>query len=187
NAFGGAATCDIFTVTSGGPPTISSFSPPSAGTGTPSQAGGLITVNGTNFVNVTEVLLNGVPQGFFVSNATSLIFFPTFSGTSGLTPAKQHAGTAVSDAPLTITPMTYCEGTPPAISGINASAFDPGSFGILTGFNFTPIAATYFPNDPAAAFLLGTNGGGTSAGVSVNAGAASGPPYVVTDSRTATA
>src|SRR5262249_23184213 len=37
NPFGAAATCDIFTVTSPGPPTISSFDLASGGAGTPNQ------------------------------------------------------------------------------------------------------------------------------------------------------
>ena len=182
NQFGAAATCDIFTVLPLGPPTISSIAPPSGGTGTPNQGGAVISVTGSNFVNVTEVLLNGQEEPFSVSNSSLLSVIVTAPSSSGpITVKTQGGGLAVSGSTFSVVPMTYCEGNPPSVSGISASAFDPGAVGTITGFNFTTFAATYFPGDSLPFSGTGTSGGGTSVSIIASAGAMSGTPLVVTD------
>ena len=183
NAFGAASTCGIFTVTAAGPPAISSFTPPSGGVGTPNQSATTVSITGTNFVNVTQVMLNGRPQNFSISDATTILMSPTPSASSGVIEVRTHAGNAVSASSYTVTPMTYCEGTPPTISGIASSTIAPAGSTTINGFNFSSTVFAYLTDDP---FPSLTNGSiGTSVTLYGDPGSTDGPAYVVTDYGTA--
>ncbi|SHI68178.1 hypothetical protein SAMN02745146_1374 [Hymenobacter daecheongensis DSM 21074] len=131
---GGSSAPFDFIVPAAPIPTITSFTPASA------VAGTLVTVTGTNFINVFDVLLNGQPVGAFnVISPTQLTFVVSTSSSTGRIEVDTPGGTAISATNLIVT------GNPnnpvPTITGLSPASVPPGSGAftlVVTGTGFVP-------------------------------------------------
>ncbi|MES2388879.1 MAG: IPT/TIG domain-containing protein [Bacteroidota bacterium] len=133
-------TTSSFTVTSG-LPTISSFTPSSGPPGT------VVTVSGTNFIGVTNVLLNNANiSTYTVNSPTSISFTVPVGATTGLIKVNTAAGSATSATDFTVTPGATFTGFSPG-SGI------AGSTVTITGTLLNTITQVMF-NGVAASFTI---------------------------------
>jgi IPT/TIG domain len=105
-----------------GAPTISGFSPGSAG------AHSTVTVAGTGFTGATSVLLNGTSVSFGVASNTRLTFTVPAAATSGAITIVTPVGSATSTGSLTVAP-------PPTITAISPSSGPAGTPVTITGTN----------------------------------------------------
>ena len=96
-ASGTATSASNFTVPSGGPPTITSFSPSSGPVGTS------VTITGTNFTGTTVVKFNGVKATFTVNSDTTITATVPAGATTGKIIVKTPLGKATSPAKFTVT------------------------------------------------------------------------------------
>lgn len=95
NALGSSTSIENFTVTVA-PPSIRSVSPSRA------RIGQTVTVNGSNFINVSSVEVNGVNATFSVVSATRLRFVVPAGATTGYVTVTTPGGTATSRSQLRI-------------------------------------------------------------------------------------
>lgn len=141
NTFGTHATAGFTYLP---PPTITSFSPVSAGSGT------TVIITGTNFTNVTAVRFGGVnANSFNVVNSTTINAVVSF-GASGAVSVTASGGTA-SLAGFTFIPAPTLSSFSPAftgtggivtITGTNLSTATTVSFGGVAASSFTVINPT---------------------------------------------
>jgi len=82
-------------------PTITSFSPSSGPVGT------LVTIIGTNFVDVTGVKFNGTPASFTVNSSTQITAKVLAGSTTGPISVTTLNGTATSSKDFTVTPIVH--------------------------------------------------------------------------------
>ncbi len=163
NTFGTHATAGFTYLP---PPTITSFSPVSAGSGT------TVIITGTNFTNVTAVRFGGVnANSFNVVNSTTINAVVSF-GASGAVSVTASGGTA-SLAGFTFIPAPTLSSFSPAftgtggivtITGTNLSTATTVSFGGVAASSFTVINPTT---------ITAVVGSGASGNVSVITGGGS--------------
>ena len=154
-----------FQVLSSALPTISSFSPGSAG------SGAQITITGTNFTGVTDVSFNGVSAGNVqLDSDTQLRANVPAAAMTGKISVTNSMGTARSTGPFTVVP-------PPTISGFAPGSAKVGDSVIITGTKLTGANAVFFNGAQATSFTVDSD---TQITVIVPAGARSGSLSVST-------
>ncbi len=121
-------------------PTISSFSPSSAG------SGNTVTITGTGFIGVTAVSFGGTAATSFNVVSSTSITAVVSTGTSGSISVTAAGGTA------TIAGFTFV--IPPTISSINPTSAGTGATVTITGANFTGVTNVSFGVTPAASFTV---------------------------------
>lgn len=103
-------------------PTVSSFSP------TAERRGRTMTINGSNFVGVSVVAINGVTIPYFVQNASTIFTTLTGSATTGLVSIVGFGGNGLSSLVFTVS------GTPnPSVTGISPNPVLQGGVITITG------------------------------------------------------
>lgn len=143
------------------PPTITSFTPTSAG------AGATVTINGTNFTGTTAVSFGGVAAtSFSVVSATQITAVVAPGSASGNVSVTAPGGTGVLGGFTFIPPPTVTSFTPTS-AGVSQTV-------TITGTNFTGATAVSFGGTAAASFtvvsatqITAVLGGGASGSVSV--------------------
>ena len=165
----GAITKSGFTYLA--PPTISSFSPTSAGTGQ------TVTISGTNFTGGTIVSFGGTPATSFTVVSATSITAVVGAGATGSVSVTTSNGIG-SRAGFTFISAT----TVPAISSFTPTSGKTGQVVNLTGTNFTGATAVSFGGTAATTFTVVS---ATSINATVGAGA-SGTVSVTTASGTGT-
>ena len=165
----GAITKSGFTYLA--PPTISSFSPTSAGTGQ------TVTISGTNFTGGTIVSFGGTPATSFTVVSATSITAVVGAGATGSVSVTTSNGIG-SRAGFTFISAT----TAPAISSFTPTSGKTGQVVNLTGTNFTGATAVSFGGTAATTFTVVS---ATSINATVGAGA-SGTVSVTTASGTGT-
>ncbi|MCU0425232.1 MAG: IPT/TIG domain-containing protein [Candidatus Kapabacteria bacterium] len=122
------------------PPTITSFSPMNAGTGT------VVTINGTGFTGATAVSFGGAAAaGFTVVSATQ-ITATVGAGASGNIQVTTPGGTGTQAG------FTYLPG--PGIIGFAPMSAAQGTTVVITGTNFTGVSAVSFGGTPAMSYMV---------------------------------
>jgi len=142
-------------------PTITSFSPASAGFFS------YVTITGNNFNNITEVKFGAVPALFFFVNSPTSILAQVGKGASGDITVANASGTA--NAPnFVFVPQPVITGFSPATGGL-------GTVVTITGRYFTNTNAVSFGNIKAQSFtvlsdtvITGVLSTGASGYISVN-------------------
>lgn len=140
-------------------PTISSFSPQSAGVGEK------VTLEGTNFSGVTRVTIGGGNVSFLINSTTKLTI--TISGNASGDIILFTADGIVKTSGFIFIP-------PPIISSFSPLSALPGSEIVITGSNFENVKELRFGGTPANAFrvdsptsITATVGDGTSGKISL--------------------
>lgn len=151
------------------PPTISSFTPTSAG------AGITITISGTNLLGATEVKIGGVAaSSFTVISPTSISAVVASAAASGSVAVTTPGGTATK-AGFIFVPT-------PVITSFTPTTAATDTTVTITGSNFTGATSVQFGGVPAASFTV-TSSTSISA---IPGNGASGTVSVVTPGGTAT-
>src|SRR6266508_3096180 len=166
---------DSFDVTSPPAPTISSFSPSSGPVGTP------VTINGSNFVNVSKVTFSNVSASFTVNSSTKITATVPSGATDGRIRVTTPGGTATSSASFNVT-------TPPkpTISSFSPSSGPVGSSVTINGTNFSGSGFTTTAvkfNNVSSSFAVNSS---TKITATVPSGATTGRISVTTAGGTAT-
>ena len=106
-------------VTYTAPPTITSFSPTFACTG----SGASVTITGTNFTGATSVKFNGITATYTVSSATSISTTLPSGATTGTITVVTPGGIVTSSANFTVNPLPtgVISGTQNVCSGNSAN------------------------------------------------------------------
>lgn len=149
---GAGASGNVNVVTTGGatsktgfvyiqPPTITSFSPAQA------AQGGIITITGTNFADVTAVSIGGIAPASFTRLSPTSISTKVIPGVSGKITVTSPAGTATSATDFIFLP-------PPAITSFTPAKAAQGDVVTITGSNFTGVTAVKFGNLAALSFTV---------------------------------
>src|SRR6266498_94859 len=173
---GGTATSSTsFDVTSPLAPTISSFSPSSGPVGTQ------VTINGSNFVNVSKVTFSNVSASFTVNSSTKITATVPSGATDGRIRVTTPGGTATSSASFNVT-------TPPkpTISSFSPSSGPVGSSVTINGTNFSGSGFTTTAvkfNNVSSSFAVNSS---TKITATVPSGATTGRISVTTAGGTAT-
>jgi len=172
---GASAPFNFYVTAPTGPlPTITGFTPSSA------VAGTIVTVTGTNFVNVTNVTLNGYPvSNYTVLSPTQLTFVVSTNSSTGRIAVTAAGGTATSTGTLVVT------GNPvnpvPTITSLSPPSVPAGSGAftlVITGTGFMPSSTVTFSGFPLPATYISP----TQISVQLPAGATVGVyPVVVTN------
>lgn len=110
-ARGGVGNSTLLQVQAG--PTITSFTPTSAGAG----VGSVVTVNGRNYVGVTAVTVNGTAAPFTVVNSNVLTFVVPAGATTGRLSITAAFGRVNSAANFTVIPRPTITGFTPLQGG----------------------------------------------------------------------
>jgi len=121
-------------------PTITSFTPTTAATGS------TITITGTNFTNATAVSFGGVAATSFIVVSPTVITAVVGNGASGNVSVTTPGGTA------TLTGFVYL--SPPSITSFTPNNATIGSTVTITGTNFTGATAVTFGESPATSFTV---------------------------------
>ncbi len=136
----GAATKPGFNFISNQPPTLSSFTPLSGGTGT------TITINGSNFIGATSVSFGGIPASSFNVVSSTSINAVVGSGASGSISVSTPLGTS------TISGFTFLQA--PTISSFTPTTAYSGTTVTIYGTNFSTVTGVSFGGTQAASFKL---------------------------------
>ncbi len=175
-AAGGTATSPGFTFQV--PPTISSISPASAGTGT------TVTITGTNFTGVTDVLFGVTPATSFTIVSPTTITAVVGSGSTGSVIVKSPFGGASFPG------FNYIPA--PTIVIFSPKSSPQGGTVSIDGTNFIKVTDVSFGGVPAESFVVISTksitakvGKGASGSVSVTAagGTASLPNFIYIDPK----
>jgi gliding motility-associated-like protein len=121
-------------------PTISSFSPGSAG------SGNTVTITGTGFIGVTAVSFGGTAATSFNVVSSTTITAIVSTGTSGSISVTAAGGTVTSPG------FTFL--LPPTISSINPTAAGTGATVTITGTNLLGTTDVLFGASAAASFTV---------------------------------
>lgn len=152
-------------------PTIASFTPSTGGTGD------LVTIDGTNFDDVTEVRFNTQPTtSFTVADPTQLTVIVPPGASSGPLQVVTASGTATSVDVFTVDPRL------PEITSFTPTSGGPGVVVTITGIHFTGATSVKF-NGNAATFTVDSD---TTITANVPATISDGPIVVITPNGTAT-
>ncbi len=139
---GTASSPGAFTITVPPPPTVGSFTPTSGTTGT------RVTITGTNFVNVRQVLFGLKPaESFVVTSSTSLTAQVPGNAVTGLVYVVAEGGLAASAEPFTVR-------VPPSIRGFTPGRGPVGTVVTLTGAGLSDVTQVRFGEVPATAFTV---------------------------------
>ena len=142
-------------LTGNGTPTVSSFTPSSA------AVGASVTINGTNFVNVTAVSFNGVAAAFTVVSPTQLTAtVPVPSGsTTGSISVTTGLGTGTSPTTFTTLATLATFNSATAVP-VTASSFTATGTTVYFTLNYAPTTGTTLTvvNNTGAGFISGTFG-----------------------------
>lgn len=139
---GNGTSTTAFTVQSTCAPTLTGFSPASAG------RYNSVTVTGTCFTGLTRVSFNGVDaDGFYVSDDTRVDVSVPGGATTGKLSVTNTLGTAQSTGTFTVLP-------PPTITAISPSSAKAGATVTLTGTGFTGTTNLTFPRNLDAVFSV---------------------------------
>jgi hypothetical protein len=154
-------------------PTITAFSPTSGPVGT------LVTINGTNFIDVTGVKFKNTAAAFDVKSSTLLTATVPAGAMTGKIIVTTPDGTGASATEFTVTASTAA----PTISSFSPTSGPVGTSVIVNGTNFTGAISVKF-NGVSATFNV--NAGGTRITAKVPSGATTGKITVTTPGGTAT-
>jgi 6-phosphogluconolactonase (cycloisomerase 2 family) len=113
-------------------PTISSFTPTSATSGT------IVTINGSNFNGATAVNLGGVAASSFTITSSNTIQAVVSTGASGDVSVTTVTGTATLPGFTYFTPVVI---TTPVITTFTPQSGPIAATVIITGINFSPLAS----------------------------------------------
>ena len=133
-------TNSVVTIIAQSPPTITSFTPATAG------AGSSITITGTNFTGTTGVSFGGVAASSFTVNSATSITAVVGTGASGNVSVTTAGGTA-SLAGFTFIPT-------PTITSFTPTSGASGASITITGTNFTGATAVSFGGVAASSFTV---------------------------------
>jgi len=140
-------TNGVISVTgAGGTPTITSFSPTSGST----TGKTLVTINGTNFLDATQVTIAGVPASHFIVNSPSQIV--AVSNISSVTSGPIVVTTDYGNATSTTNFSYVSEPTITAFSPISGSSLG-GTAMTITGTNLLNATAVTVASVPVASFV----------------------------------
>jgi hypothetical protein len=158
----GTATRSGFTFVSAAVPTISSFSPGSASSGTP------VVITGTNFSGATAVRFGGVAAASFTVNSATSISATVASGASGSVSVTTPGGTATRSG------FVYTAAASPSISSFAPTSAYNGKVVTISGTGFLGTTSVRFGGVNAKSFsvlsdnsIVATVGAGASGNVSV--------------------
>ena len=139
NSDGNAQSADDFVVLA--PPVLTSFSPASG------SIGEQVTVFGSGFEAVTDVLLNGTVASFTVISDSEIQFPVPAGATSGALSLTSPGGTATSTADFEIIRI-------PAISSFNPASGVVGDEVTIVGVNFNGATEVSFSGTSAQVFAV---------------------------------
>ncbi len=122
------------------PPTISGFTPTSAGTGA------AVLITGTFFTGATAVSFGGIPATFLVLGPNLISATVPVGGASGSIQVTTPGGSASSPG------FTYLSG--PTITGIAPASAGPTMTVVITGSGFTGVWAVTFGGVPATSITV---------------------------------
>ena len=141
-------------------PTISSFTPTSAGTDS------TVVITGTNFTGVTGIFFGGTAAISYLVNSTTQITAVVNTGTNGSVSVVTSGGTGTKAG------FTYLPS--PTISSISPGYGYSSSSVVITGTDFTNVTSVYFGGTAATSFtvnsatqITATVGSGTTGDVTV--------------------
>ena len=126
-------------------PTVTSFTPTSAATGT------TVTITGTNFIGTTAVHFGAFPAASFTVVNSTTITAVVGSGGSGNVFVTSPSGTGSFPG------FTYL--APPIITGFSPSTAGTGTTVSITGSNFLGASSVTFGGVPAASITSVSSGG----------------------------
>ena len=173
---GGTATSATDFVVTGGPPSISSFSP------TTGAAGTTVTITGTNFTSVDLVSFGGASALYSVVSPTELHAAVPAGAASGKIVVATSSGSAQSATDFTVTSSSPPPPpAAPAISSFSPSSGASGTSVTITGANFASASAVSFAGTAATYTVVSA----TQITATVPAAAASGRIGVTTPGGTA--
>ena len=155
-------------------PTITSFTPTSAVSGT------LVTITGTNFTGATAVSFGGVnATSFTIVNATTITATVSAGGATGSVNVTTPIGTA------TLNGFTYSPTLPliPTITSFSPTSAVSGTVVTISGTNFTGATAVSFGGVNATSFTIVN---ATTITATVGASGATGAVNIITPTGTAT-
>ena len=153
------------------PPTITSFSPTSGSVGT------VVTIVGTNFIDVTGVNFKNAPAPFTVNSPTQITATVPPDATSGKISVTTLNGTARSSANFSVTAPGA-----PTITSFSPTSGPVATSVSITGTNFINVSDVKFKNT-SATFTVNSS---TQITAIVPSGALTGPIAVTNPSGTAT-
>lgn len=142
-------------------PTITSFTPTSAG------AGATVVIKGTGFFNISSITIGGTEVSSFTIDSSTQIKAIVASGTTGKIVIINSSGSITSS-----TDFTFIQ--PPTISSFTPSSLVSGLIVTISGSNFTGTTSVKFGGTAATSFTVLSStqitavvGAGTSGDVSV--------------------
>lgn len=144
------------------PPTITSFTPTSGGAGT------VVTINGTNFREVSKVSFGGVDANYYIVVSPTVIEAVPGSGANGRVEVVTLGGTGYKDG------FTFIGA--PTITSFSPTSAGEGMTVTITGTNLNGATTVKFGNMDAQSFISGS---ATTVTAIVGTGA-SGKVYVKT-------
>ncbi|PTL79262.1 IPT/TIG domain-containing protein [Vitiosangium sp. GDMCC 1.1324] len=122
---GGYSSLGVFTVLSSAVPTLTSFSPASAG------EGARVTLTGTGFTGATAMSFNGIDvTSVYVQSDTSLYAYVPTGASTGRLRVYNSQGVGVSSSDFTVLPA-------PRITGFSPTSGPVGTVVTLNGSGFT--------------------------------------------------
>jgi hypothetical protein len=122
------------------PPTISSFSPTSDGTGQ------TVTITGTNFTGASAVSFGGTAASSYTVVSATSITAVVGAGATGSVSVTKATGTG------TLAGFTYLP--PPTITSFSPTSAGTGQFVSITGTNFTGATAVSFGGTAASSYTV---------------------------------
>jgi hypothetical protein len=134
----GTASLDGFTFIPA--PTITSFSPPAAASGT------VISITGTNLLGTTAITLGGTLVSAFTVISSTSIIAAVASGSSGAVSLTTPGGTASLDGFIFI--------PPPTITSFSPTAAATGTLITITGNNFVGTSIITLGGTPVTSFTV---------------------------------
>ena len=162
----GQSTADFVVIL---PPTIASFSPTSGAEGTE------VTVTGTNFATLSDVIFNGAAASSFTADSDTLVraVVPSGAGTGPIV-VTNPAGSDTSTSDFTV---LY----PPVVSAFSPTNGPAGTEVTVTGAHFTGTTNVAFNGTAAATFVVDSD---SLLRATVPAGATTGPISVTNSDGT---
>lgn len=155
-ARGGVGTSNVLLVDA--PPTITSFTPTSAGAG----VGAVVTVNGRNYVGVTSVTIGALSAPFTVVNTNQLRFTVPAGAATGTFSITTGFGSVRSATNLTILPAPSITSFTPARGGAGVTVTITGTnLGTATSVTIGGRQVTTFSTRTATRLVFVTPAGMT--------------------------
>ncbi len=127
----------------GTPPSISGFTPSSGPVGTS------VTINGANFVGVSQVQFNGVGTPFMVNGTTQITTNVPAGATDGPISVSTSGGSVSSSSSFNVTTAAI-----PAVNNFNPTSGPVGATVHIFGANFTGATVVRFNGISATPFTI---------------------------------